>query len=542
MKLKFLFALLLGGALGASAQGDYQDGVDNYNAGRPDVAKTILENTINNADTKKQVSYYYLGSIDFQEGNLAGAKAYFEKGVQADPTYGMNYIGLGEVALKQGNKGEAENLFKQATQTDKKNYALVAEVARAYYNVDPVKYEKEIAKNLEKASKDSKRTEAAASILEGDMIADQDPGQAAGLYEVAIEQSKAKGVVNREAYVKYANTYFRVAPEFAIKKLEELNQLEPNSALAQRELAEKYYSNNQWGSAYQQYGKYLQNPNHFQKDERRYVQLLVAAKEYQQAVDRANAILAQDPTDYAMYRMILLSESAQENWAAAETAGEKLFAMAKEDQLVPNDYIVYGQALSEEGKVDQAVAVYEKAIELNPDKPEILVDLSAVYEKAGQNDKAVETMERYLATGAASTNDIVKMAQRYSGLARSLEKGTPERAEAADKGLAYIQQAIDRVPDNGTLYRIKGELLVAKNDNKPDAAMAEAYEKMLSIFNADPTNREKYASSYRAADYLLGIYYFDVDKVKARQYLNDYLTIMPDDETAKALLKQLGAE
>ncbi len=272
---------------------------------------------------------------------------------------------------------------------------------------------------------------------------------------------------------------------------------------------------------------------------RSYVQLLVAAKEYAQAVDRANAILAQDPSDYAMYRMILLSESYQNKWPEAEAAGAKLFQIAKPEQLVPNDYIVYGQALSEQKKVDEAVAVYEKAIELNPDAPELLTDLSAVYEKAGQNEKAVETMKRYLDTGAGSTNDLVNMARRYNSLARSLEKGTPERAAAATEGIKYIDMAIAKVPDNGTVYRIKGELQLAKNDDKPDAETAATYEKMIELYDVDPANREKYATSYRAADFVLSLYYIDVDKEKARKYITDYLTYTPDDENFKLLLESL---
>lgn len=73
MKVKLFFTLLVAGVLGASAQG-YQDGVDNYNAGRLDVAKTILGNTINDPATNKAVAYYYLGNIDFSEGNVAQAK------------------------------------------------------------------------------------------------------------------------------------------------------------------------------------------------------------------------------------------------------------------------------------------------------------------------------------------------------------------------------------------------------------------------------------------------------------------------------------
>lgn len=539
MRLKFLFALALTGSLAASAQGGYQDGVDNYNAGRLDVAKTILLNNLNSPSTNKAVSYYYLGSIDFQEGNIDAAKANFDQGVAADPNYGLNYIGLGEVALRGGNKGAAEGLFKQALSTDKKNTALLAQVARAYYDVDPVAYAKEVDKYLEKARKDSKNSESAVYLLQGDMKANENPGEAAGLYELAIEQSKAKGEVNREAYVKYANTYFSVAPKFAIEKLEELNQLEPNSALAQRELAEKYYDNNQFGSACIQYGKYMANPNHFQKDEQRYAGLLFSAKRYEESIETANKVLAKDPDNEYMYRVLMLNNNELGNFSAAEEAGRKLFSDPKA-QKIANDYILYGQALANQGKIDDAVVIYEKAIELNPDKPEILTDLSAVYEKAGLNEKAVETMERFLATGAASTNDIVNMARRYSSLAHKCEKGSPERLAAADKGIEYINSAIEKVPNNGTVYRIKGEILLAKNDGNPSEEMAAAYEKMFELYNADPANREKFKSSYRAADYLLGIYYSDKDKAKAREYLADYLTISPDDESVKALYDSLA--
>lgn len=539
MKLKLLFAVLLGGALSAAAQGGYQDGVDNYNAGRLDVAKTILENTINDPQTNKSVSYFYLGSIDFQNNEIEAAKANFDKGVAADPANGMNYIGLGEVALKQGQKGAAEDLFKQAMQTNKKNTALVAEVARAYYNVDPVAYAKELNKYLDKALKDSKNTESAAFVLQGDMKAKEDPGNAASFYELAIEADKNKNVVNREAYVKYANTYFHVAPKFAIEKLEELNKLEPNSALAQRELAEKYYDNSQFGSACLQYGKYLENPNHFQKDEQRYAGLLYSAKEYDKSLEVANNVLSKDPANFYMYRIIMMDYAAKEDWPAAEAAGAKLFGHP-DAQYIPNDYILYGDALTEQGKYDEAVNTFEQAISLNPDKPELMPKLSLVHERSGNPEKAIEVMKQYLDAGNGSVNDVVSMGRRYAALARKLEKGNPERVAAADEGLKYYGMAIERVPNNATLYRLKGELLFARNDDKPDADVAAAYEKMLELLNEKPENRESQMASYRAADYILGIYYFDVDKAKAKTYLQDYLTIDPENEDVKALYDAIG--
>ncbi len=538
MKLKSLFSLMLGAALTAAAQGGYQDGVDNYNAGRLDVAKIILNNTINDASTDKAVSHFYLGNIAVADNNLQDARKNYDAGIAANSRYGYNYIGLGGLELRAGNKSDAEKLFKQAMQTDKKNSALTVAVARAYFEADPILYAKDVEKYINKALKDSKNSEAAIYVLQGDMKAKEDPGEAAGLYEMAIAQDDAKGVVNREAYVKYANTYFHVNPNFAIDKLKELNDKEPNSALAQRELAEKYYDNNQFGSACIQYGKYMENPNHFQNDEQRYAGLLYSAGEYQKSLDMANKVLSKDPNNFYMQRVILLDKAALKDWTGAEAAGRKLFNHPAA-QLIPNDYTLYGQALSEEGKTEEAVKVLEKAIELNPDDADLLPKLSAVYEKAGQNDKAVEILRQYLDGGNGSTQDIRDMAKRYQSLARSMEKGAPERMAAAQDALKYINMAIEKAPEVGILYADKATILLTANDDKPNADMAQAYGTMIEKFNANPDTKDRYKSYYTSAYYLLGIYYMDTDKTKAKEYFQKYLEIHPDDEDVKNLIENL---
>ncbi|HBI57666.1 MAG TPA: hypothetical protein DDY12_01245, partial [Porphyromonadaceae bacterium] len=111
-------------------------------------------------------------------------------------------VGLGEIALKNGDKSAAEKLFKEAMATDKKDAALTAAVARAYFNVDPVLYKKEIDKNVAKALKDSKNLEPAVYVLQGDMIKASDIGQAAGYYEQAMTYDEQAGHINPEAYVK----------------------------------------------------------------------------------------------------------------------------------------------------------------------------------------------------------------------------------------------------------------------------------------------------------------------------------------------------
>ena len=530
-------SLVLGSWASLSAQG-YHDGVDNFNADRMDVAKTILLNTINDPSTDKAVADYYLGQIAYNEGDFAAAQKYFTDGTAANATYGYNFIGLGQMALKNGDKKAAEQYFKDGMNTDKKNAALIAAVARAYYNVDPALYSAEIQKNIDKALKASKNTEASVYILQGDMVAADDPGDAAAKYEMAITMDGDKGQVNREAYVKYASTYFRVNPKFAIAKLEELNEKEPNSALAQRELAEKYYDNDQFGSACIQYGKYMANPNHFQNDEQRYAGLLYSAGEYQKSLDIANGVLAKDPDNEYMYRVIMLDKTALKDFAGAEEAGRKLFADPNAKKIA-NDYILFADALADQSKFDEAIEIYQQAIAANPAQSDLLPKLSAMYDRAGQGEKAIETMKQYLDAGNGSVQDIFNMARTYDRHARSLPEGTPERTAAAQEGLKYIDMAIEKVPDNAALYRTKGQLLLAANENKPTPEMAQAYEKMLEIFDQDPANKEKQAPSYKAAYYLLGTYYMGVDKAKAKEYFEKYLVIYPEDASVRQIVDQL---
>lgn len=542
MKLKSIVSLAAAIAIGSmgavSAQG-YQDGVDNFNAGRPDVAKTILNNTLSAASTDKAVSYYYLGQIAFDEKDVNAAEKLFTQGTQANPTYAPNFIGLGEVALARGDKKAAETYFKQASSFNKKDAAVTAQIARAYWNVDPALYSKEIQKYIEKALKDSKNREAAVYVLQGDMASANDPGEAASLYEMAISMDDEKGHVNREAYVKYAQTYFRVNPRFAIQRLEELNEKEPNSALAQRELAEKYYDNNQFGSAYQVYKKYLANPNHFQNDEQRFAGLAFSAKEYDESLAMANKVLAADPNNYFMYRVIMLNQNALENYPAAEEAGRKLFTIPGAN-LIPNDYILYADALADQKKYDEAIEVYKKAIEANPDNGDLVKSLSDVYDRAGEGALAVEAMKKYLDAGNGSTTDLVNMARRYDNYARQLPVGSDERHAAAAEGVKYINMAIERVPDNATIYRIKAQLILSANDNKPTEEMATAYQTMIDLLDADPANKEKASSSYRGAYYLLGTYYAQAgDNAMARDYFNKYLEIVPDDADIRAMVEKL---
>lgn len=491
MRIKLICSLLAAAAtLSAVAQSQgYKDGIEFYKAGQYDNAKTILERTINDAKTDKALSYYYLGQVALAKGDKAAAKTNFTNGVSANAECPYNYVGLGAIDLLDGNAKAAEDQFKDAQKLAKKDAEVSVNIARAYYNADPVKYAKEMDKAMAKARKDSKNQEPAIYILEGDMLADaKEYGNAAAKYEMAITFDKN----NPEGYVKYANSYFNVNPNFAISKLEEFYKLAPTSALAQRELAEKYYQGNHWNKAADLYGDYIKNPNHFPEDKARYSVLLYWGKKYEDSKRVAQEILAQDPSTFLMQRMMFLNDAALENNEAAAAEAKSFFEKNPNGYFTTNDYTTYADVLSKLGNDSLAAVQYETAVSKDPDNADLISELSSFYTKAKNYPKAADTYALYLSKlEDPSTNDLFGAARRYlNAAATAAPEDSVARHDAAEKGLKYINDAIAGAVPNPVLYQFKARLNIADNNNHPNQEAIDAYNEMIALLDQDPANKD----------------------------------------------------
>ncbi len=524
MKIKFLLALMVAGSLGASAQSQgYKDGIEYYKAGEYDDAKIILDKTLNDAGTDKSLANYYLGQIALSKGDKAAAKNYFDAGVSINPENPYNYVGLGNLELMSGQADAASDNFKKAQGLDKKNYEVLVDIARAYYKADPVKYAKEIEKYLAKAHKDSKHKEPSIYILEGDMLFDkQDWGGAAAKYEMATGYDKA----NPEGYVKYARTNFKVNPKFSIDKLREFLQVAPSSALGQRELAENLYEANYWKQAAEQYGSYIQNPNHFPKDKERYAVLLYWAENYPASLKVADEVLAQNPSSFLMQRLRMLNNEAMQNYPAAAQAGEAFFRSNPNGYFTANDYTTYASALSETGNDSLALVQYEVAAEKFPENGDLLKNLSSAYSNIKDYPKAADAYGKYIATLAEpSANDYFALSGRYLNVAATAGDNQELRADAAKKGIEAVDNAIAKAEPNPVLLQRKARLQIASNKNMPDSAAIATYGEMTAMLDQDPANADAANENnnldlYREA-YLFSVKYYnevDVDKEKAAEF------------------------
>ena len=539
MKFKLFAILLLGGALVSNAQG-YKDGIEYFKVGKIDNAKELLDKNLNDPTTVKSEAYCYLGHIEAAKGNTAGAKEYYNKGVAADANNAFNYIALGALDLKAGNADAAEDQFKMAQKVDKKNAAVYAAIARAYYEADPVAYAKELGKNIEKARKTNKQ-DPTVYILEGDMkAAEKDYGGAAGQYELAFTFDPK----NEEAYVKYANTYFHVNPQMATAKLEELLTKTPNSALAQRELAEKYYELDLGSQAAEQYGKYIQNPNHFKQDEIRYVQLLFFGGKYDQSFDLAKSIRAAMPAGdkdhFYMCRMQLYNKVALEQWAEAEAFGADLFGLnIPGTEYTSKDFVDYATALKNVGKTAESVAEYEKAVAYNPNNIDLIRDLVDVYEQNENYAKAAEYYQKIVDSPECKANDLYLMSTKYFNVAATTQDEAL-KASSLEGARKYAALANEKVPGN---YRIVQQQAKVENLAGNTAEAVKFYNATIAILDAKENAKVEYKDTYIGIYANLARIAFEADdKAGARDIYMKWLEVDPENAALREYVEKMKVD
>ena len=545
MKSKILLSLLLSGSITCFAQG-YKDGIEYYKVSEYDNAKELLERNLNDASTNKSEAFYYLGCVALENGNTAAAKDYFQKGQSAGSCQ-LNLVGLGQIELKAGNKKAAEENFSLAIKNSpKKDAKILVAIARAYYEVDGVKYAKEIADYIKKARKNNK-VEADTPILEGDMAAAEDKtGDAQGMYDEAISYDPTKS----EPYVKYARALFKVSPQQAISRLQDLLQQNPTSALAQRELAEKYYENDQWTKAAEQYGEYIKTPNHFKQDEVRYASLLFYGKKYQESLDLARQIEASLPaTDknvFYMKRLQLYNLVAMEDWAGADEAAKALFAMnvPAGAKYEVKDYTDYADALKKLGRTQEALALRVKAYEANPDKLDLLKDLSDGYSDAEDYVNSAKYYQMFVDKGDYKTNDLFVLSKKYFYVA-AYDSVPESKAVAVANALKYVDMVNEKMADNVRMQILvnlhKAKVLQVSEVDKKEGKAVDTYKKVLELLDQDPANLADRKDDYILAyNYLANYYFATGDKETMKGYYIKWLEADPGNDALRKYVEGLS--
>lgn len=544
MKFKSLLTLCLAGAsITAVAQG-YKDGIEYYKADQFKNAKELLIRNINNADTDKAASYYYLGCIAMKEGNNAEALELFNKGIESNANYAYNYVGLGAIDLANNLPKAAEKQFKAAEKLAKKDLSVYVAVARAYYNADPVAYSAEIEKKLDKVRKSSDNfapKDADFYMLIGDMAADQsDWGKAASQYEMATSYEPSA----TEAYVKGASMYLKLNPTYAIDMLKKLLAMNPTSALGQRELADKYYDTKNYKEAVLEYAKYVKNPNHFKQDEDRYAFLLFFSGDYKAGYDFATKLLAENPANFTAQRYQFM------NAAQMPEMKDQLLPMA--EALVANhnetnrfaaiDYTLIADEFKNAKQYDKAIAVLEEGIKEMPENASFYKSLAMLYVEQNQIAKAADTYKGYITNLAnPGFNDKSQYATFcYYGAIEAKATDADRSNALFDEATAIAQELAEKYPTVPRGYKMLGDIKVQRANEAEVAVIAfDEYKKACDII-VNEGNAAQFASDAKVVFNYLGNYYLEQGDVEtAKVYFYKYLEIDPNNNAYRSFVEGL---
>ena len=519
------------------------EGIEYYKADQFNNAEELLKRNYNNAGTDQSLSDYYLGQIAFMRGNKDEAKKYFDSGIQKDAANPYNYIGLGYMALKGGDLKTAEKYFKEAESKDKKNQSVQMEIARAYFDVDPVQYKNKYEKRISDAiKKDINNPDI--YILRGDINRQEayftsDPkayGRAASEYDMATSNDPTSAV----AYVKYADMYLKSDNhQYAIAKLEELIQNNPNSALGQRQLANALYDNKKYKEAVTQYGKYVQNPSHFKADEDRYAFLLFYDNDFQQGYDYATQLLQQNPENFTAQRFQFMNaaqlKELEDQWLPMADALLSKHKANADNKFAPIDYNLIAEELTKAKRFDEALALLNEAMQENPTSTAFYKNLAAVYTAQEDYGKTADVYSEYIdKLENPGYNDLIQAAvyAYFGGV-------TTGDAKYYDKGTELANKASEVYPEMYKPYKVLGDIqaLRASDADAPFVAF-DNYTKALELLGDNPD--PKYNNDLKIIYRYLGIYNVEKkDKEKAKYFLNKYLELNPTDTQIKNFVNSL---
>lgn len=540
MKLKVIATLLIAGAgVSAFAQG-YKDGIEYYKADRFANAKELLERNINAAETNKAASYYYLGMIAIQENNPSAARGYFDKGIAADAEYPFNYIGLGQLMLKDTPK-EAENEFKTAEKKGKKNAAVEIAIARAYYHADPVAYAKEIAKRIEKARKINAEAPE-IFIFEGDMAADQKKwGDSAGLYEMATTYAPDA----TEAYVKGADTYLQVNPQFAINLLKK-RLANGESALARRELANTYYELNQYKEAAEEYGKYIDNPNHFASDEDRYAFLLFYGENYKKGYNYASELLKQNPSNFTAQRFQFMNAAQMPELASSMLPmAEKLYKnhkANKANEFAPIDFILVSSEFATDKRFDLAEEVIKEAIATYPNNAQFDKNLAMLYVDMERYADSANAFKIYLSKLEKPGYDdfTQEAALCYYGAIQARQNDPALSDKLFNETIEYAKKAEEVNPEMYRPNKFYGDV-AKERASKENITSAAAQDYQTAIDKLEKmSDTSRYSRDAKELYNYMGNYYLDKkDVATAKKYFQKYLEYDPDNADYRKFVESL---
>ena len=434
------------------------------------------------------------------------------------------------VTAANGDVKATKDAVKLFLKSYKKNPEALAGLGRAYMAAHNFT---EATKYAEMARKVGKNV-AAGYILQGDIFAVQDDGGNAATW---YQQATMFDPQDATGYVKYAKVYQKIDPKGAVEMLEKLHQVKPDYPY-EAAASYMYSQNNKLKTAMEWYDKV---PNVKALDDYilyDYLSTAYSLEQYDKAYSLAQAGMQKNPEFASFAKMAYFSCNKLEKFSEAVNYAQRYFSTEKPENIRPADYLYYADALKGAGRLDEAVAQYQKVIELDNTKSEILKSLSEIYMQKKQFDRALELQNQYIsAIGSEATyKDYEAIADIYIEQSESVAESEKNKALAgADLAYATIADKFDYAKEYAVYKR--ANIHHQMNTDIKAGAAKPYYEEYISLVE---NKAEKSAADLRKLGVCynyLAVYFIQNDQTaKAKEYAKKLQELQPDNDTAKQIL------
>ena len=478
-------------------------------------------------DKKADNAYFALGDIYLKTDKPDSAAFYFNQGLSKNNKSAINMVGLGKVQLENGNKGEAEKHFDQALKASKKKDPYVLTMIAEAYAESANPSEEDLNKAISYLQEATKRykNNALAYLVMGDVYLKQKKGgEAMTSYDRAIQLDDK----NPTAYLRRGQLYTSSRnyneAEAAYKKAIEID---PKYAPAYRDLGELYYFAGQYDKALSTFKQYVDMSEKTPETRAKYASFLFLTKDYNNTLAEVQEVLKEDPNNTTMNRLLAYSYLELGQPEQALKAMETYLSKIDPSKLIATDYEYYGRILSKNNQNAKAIENLNKAIELDPSKPELYYELANAYANEKQFDKAADVYKAKMEKLGSSNTDNYQMGRTYM---------KAEQYQKADESFSKITES-NPTYALGHLWRAQANSYM---DPTGEKGLAKPYyEKFIELASAEPA---KYKDGLVEAHNYLGQYFYIIkpDRANATKNFQETLKLDPSNQTANTLLAEIN--
>ena len=532
MKRNFLFIILTFITVNLAAAEPAQ-GISYYKAGFPQVAKPLLLNELATDSLTRSETCFYLGNIYFGENKPDSAAIYFKKGLIGKQVNVLNTIGLAMLKVKSNPKEadlDIQSVLKLSTSKKNPDYFIAAANAYLFNGMT-----QEATNYLEKA-KSIKLKYPGVAVLAGDIdLANKNVGQSCSNYELAILYDANC----KEAYIKYARAYKNVNYKLAIEKLNDLKAKQPSFLLADRELADIYYANNDFEKAAELYGNYLKSGNSDVGDLTKYAMTIFLNNDYAKSLEIAKMGLQKDPLNPAFNRLAMYNNVSLKNYDEAIKYADIFFNKSHNPDISYYDYTYYGQALRSTKQFDLAIVQFQNALKLDSTQIGFWKDISDMYAEKPDYTNAISNYliyMKHLPQEKISADNLVALGKMYYSLGKDDKTAMDIKKISLLKADTLFAQTAAMEPTNyrGNMWRARTNFEL---DPETTNGLAKPYYEQ-TITLVESKNDVRYNPVIIECSRYLGYYFFlKKDYSQSKLYWNKILALDPKDATASKAIE-----